>query len=307
MKIVVLSRGPHLYSTQSIVRAARRKGHYVVVIDHMYCDLVNEKGEIEIFYEGRKIKGVSAIIPRIGSSATSYGALVIRHFQHRGVYSTVKPEALLKARNKFASLQILAFNGVQVPKSILSSKAYQLDELFDELRDPPYIIKMLKSTHGLGVLKGDTKDQAIQLVEAFSNMKQKFLMQEFIEESKGTDIRAFVVGGKVVASMKRTAPEGEFRSNLHRGGRGIPVSLSEEEERTAIRSAELMGLSIAGVDMLQSSRGPLILEVNSSPGLEGIEKTTGKDIASTVINYVAKAVAERKQSPSKRRKIKRNA
>lgn len=286
MKIVILSRSTQLYSTRSLVMAGRRRGHYMIVLDHMNCDLITKNGKIDISYNGIKIKGVSAIIPRIGASATTHGSFVIRQFMNRGVFSTLTPESLMKARNKYTSLQILSFSGVPVPMSLLASNSESIGPLIDSLGAPPYIIKLLNSTHGLGVLIAETKSQAIALTNAFSAMREQVLIQEFISESKGRDIRAFVVGDKVVAAMERVAQEGEFRSNLHRGGAGYSVKLTVEEEQIALKCCKLMGLSIAGVDILRSDRGPLVLEVNASPGLEGIESVTGIDIAGQIIRYI---------------------
>lgn len=290
MKIVILSRSTELYSTRSIIKAGRRRGHYMIVLDHMNCDLYTHRGKMDIYYDGFRVKGISAIIPRIGTSSTRHGSLVIRHFMNRGVYSTLEPDALLKARNKFACLQILAFNGISVPMSILSYNFDSTISLKDKLGDPPYIIKLLKSTHGLGVLKADTEQQAQALANAFSDLRQKVLIQEFISESSGRDIRAFVVGDRVVAAMERVAREGEFRSNLHRGGVGYAVELTEDEEKIAINSCKLMGLAIAGVDILRSHSGPLIIEINASPGLEGIESAAGIDIAGEIIRFVERKV-----------------
>ncbi len=258
----------------------------MIVLDHMNCDLTTQNGYIDISYNGIQIKGISAIIPRIGASATTHGSLVIRQFMNRGVYSTLTPEALMSARNKFTSLQILSHNGIPVPRSILSSNADSIGPLLDRMGEPPYIIKLLNSTHGLGVLIAESKRQAESLVSAFNGMRQQVLVQEFVKESRGRDIRAFVVGNKVVAAMERVAQDGEFRSNLHRGGSGHIVELTELEEETALKSCSLMGLSIAGVDILRSDRGPLVLEVNASPGLEGIESVTGIDIAGQIIRFV---------------------
>lgn len=262
----------------------------MIVLDHMNCDLVVDNEQIEVYYDGFKVKGISAIIPRIGTSATTHGALVIRQFLIKDVYTTLKPGALLSARNKFASLQILSQHGIPVPLSILSSNFNSTQALVDRIGTPPYIVKLLKSTHGLGVLKAETEEQAHSLSNAFSGLNQQVLIQEFIKESSGRDIRAFVVGNRVVAAMERIAQEGEFRSNLHRGGSGHSVNLSERERKSAIEACKLMGLSIAGVDILRSDNGPLILEINASPGLEGIESVTGVDIASQIIRFVEKKV-----------------
>lgn len=293
MNIIILSRNPSLYSTDSLLRAARKKHHYVRVLDHMQCDIHIESGKPCILYKGQEINNVDAIIPRIGSSATSYGAAVIRQFESMGIFTTLKSEPLLKARDKLSCLQILAANGIGVPKSLVSNNYFSIQSMVDHVGSLPAIIKLINGTHGLGVILAETKSNAESIMEAFYKSKQKVMIQEYIKEAKGADIRVFIVNGEIVGVMKRQARPGEFRSNLHRGATSSVVSLSGMEADIAIKCTEILGLNVAGVDMLQSSRGPLILEVNASPGLEGIETTTGKDIAGKIINYVEKNVRVR--------------
>ncbi|MFN1833874.1 30S ribosomal protein S6--L-glutamate ligase [Balneola sp. MJW-20] len=307
MQIGILSRNPKLYSTRRLVEAAEKKGYDIEVIDHLKCDIVIEQDNPTIYYQGRKLDYFDAIIPRIGASVTFYGAAVVRQFEMMDVVSAVHSQALVRSRDKLRSLQILASAGVGLPKTVFTNYSREVKKLIESVGGSPLIVKLLEGTQGYGVVLAPTKKAAESMIEAFHSMKARVIVQEFIEESKGADIRAFVVDGKVVGAMKRQGKEGEFRSNLHQGGSGSLIKLSKQERAVALTAAKAMGLPIAGVDMLQSSRGPLILEVNSSPGLEGIENTTGKDIASSVINYVAKTVDERKKSPSKRRKVKRNA
>ena len=293
MKIAILSRNPALYSTQSLVRAGRKKGHYMVVIDHMRCDLFLEKNKPQIYYENDRLKGIAGIIPRIGSSVTGYGLSVIQQFEAMGIFTTLSSEALMKSRNKFRSMQILTSAGLNIPKTILSNNPYTTTELLEMLGKPPYILKLATSTHGMGVIKSDDIQNAETIVDAFYRNKNRVLMQEYIGEANGADLRVFIVDGEIVGSMKRQAREGEFRSNLHRGAYAEPISLTEQERSTALKAAQLMGLKIAGVDMLQSKRGPLVLEVNASPGLEGIERTTGVDIANSIISFVERKLKRR--------------
>lgn len=285
MDFLVLSRNPALYSTQSIVTAGRRRGHYMRVIDHMQCDLIMEKGKLEVRYEGEKIEGYHAIIPRIGNTATNYGAAVVRHFEMMGVFSTLEHESLLRARNKISSLQLLAAHGIGVPKTVISNNPYAVGESLDALGELPAIIKLENGTHGIGVILADKRKSAEAMLETFHKLKQRVLIQEFIEEAKGGDIRVLIVDGVITGVMQRQAQPGEFRSNLHRGGSSFVVRLTEEEANTAKRAAEIMGLKVCGVDMLRSKKGPLILEVNASPGLEGIETTTRIDIAGKIIQF----------------------
>lgn len=289
MNIVILSRSAGLYSTHSLFTAARMRGHYVRILDHMYCDMLLDSDGPRIIYRGEHIKDVDAIIPRIGSSATNYGAAVIRQFVAMGAYSTLDATALTHARDKMTCLQILASHGIAVPKSIVSN-TFDPDyyDYIRELGPLPVILKMINGTHGLGVILGETKSNIESIMEAMTKTRQKMMMQQFIAESKGADIRVFVVDGQIVGSMKRQAKEGEFRSNLHRGGSSEIVQVSRDEARIALQAVKILGLAVAGVDMLQSKQGPLILEVNASPGLEGIETTTGVDISGKIIEMIEK-------------------
>lgn len=286
MFIVVLSRNPALYSTQSLVRAAQKRGHYVRVIDHLQCDLVIEEGQCRVYYQNVELTDVNAIIPRIGSSATSYGASVIRQFESSGIYTTLSSDALLRSRDKVSSLQLLAKNGIQVPKTVIPSNNYTMPEMINQIEGYPKIIKLAKGTHGLGVILSKDRQNAESILESFQKVKQSVLVQEFIKEAGGADVRVLIVNDKIVGVMKRQAQEGEFRSNLHRGGTSKVIPLTDIEKQVALKAARVMGLQVSGVDMLQSKRGPMILEVNASPGLEGIETTTGVDIAGKVIDMI---------------------
>jgi len=286
MNIGILSRNATLYSTQSLIKAARRASHEVVVLDHMMCDLVSESGKPTVFYNGIDIDDLDAIIPRIGTSATTYGAAVIRQFEAMGVYSTMGSEPLLRARDKLSCLQILSAQNIGVPKTAVSNNYYSTEELMEELGGFPLIIKLINGTHGIGVILAENKKNAQSILEAFYKGKQKVMLQEFIKEADGADVRVFIVDDEIVGVMERRAAPGEFRSNLHRGGTSKVIEISEHESLIAVKAAKAMGLKIAGVDMLRSSRGPLILEVNASPGLEGIETTTGVDIAGKIIKLI---------------------
>jgi ribosomal protein S6--L-glutamate ligase len=285
MNIAILSRNPALYSTQSLVKAARRRQHYVRVLDYVNCDIIIEKDNLQISYHNEIIKNIDAVIPRIGASHTSYGAAIIRQFEMNKVYSTLGSEALQKARNKLSCLQLLAGAGLGVPKSIMSNNYMEFTRLIDKL-GMPLIIKLLNGTHGLGVILAEKKMMAESIFETFYKTKQKAMLQEFIKEADGADIRIFVVGEEVVGVMQRKAKEGDFRSNLHRGASSMVVPISDEEREAAIKATKILDLEIAGVDLLRSSRGPLILEVNASPGLEGIETTTGVDIAGKIVSFI---------------------
>ncbi len=286
MNIVILSRNSSLYSTHSLVDAARRRNHYVRVIDHMSCDLIIDSGKSKVLYNNQAIERIDAIIPRIGSTATIYGAAVIRQFESQGVFTTLHAEPLLKARDKLSCLQILGSHGIGVPKTIYCSSPYTIPYLLEEMEPYPIIIKLVTGTQGMGVILAENKANAESILEAFHTTKEKVIMQKFIKEAKGADIRAFVVNGEIVGAMKRQARPGDFRSNLHRGGTAESIKLSSEEEEIALRSVDVLGLKVAGVDMLKTVNGPLVLEVNASPGLEGIEGTTGADIAGKIIKFI---------------------
>ena len=290
MNIVVLSRNPSLYSTQAIVDAGRKKHHYVRVLDHMFCDLLIEKDQLEIYYNFQKLENVHAVIPRIGTPATSFGSTVIRQFEDMGIFTTLKAEALLKARNKLTCMQLLSGAGLGVARTGITNNLYTLPFIIDKVSTPPYIVKLATGTQGLGVILSESKSNAESIVEAFQKTEEKVLIQQFIEEARGSDIRVFVIDGQIVGAMKRQAKNGEFRSNLHRGAQSEKVVLTSEEEEVALKATQVMGLHIAGVDMLRSHVGPLLLEVNASPGLEGIEGTTQIDIAGKIIEFIERIV-----------------
>ena len=286
MKIAILSRSKHLYSTHSLFRAGLRQGHKIEVIDHTLCNLVVEKDAPKIFFEGRDLSDIEAIIPRIGASVTGYGAAVIEQFELMGVFTSVRTQALLQSRDKLKCLQKLSMAGIDIPKSFIVYNSLDLSEMLEILPPGPVIIKLLESTHGAGVIIAETHQSAMSIVEAFTKCGQKVLVQEYIKESDGADIRAFVVGGEVVAAMRRQAAEGEFRSNLHRGASSVAIKLTTEQEYIVKKAAWTMGLDVAGVDLLPSTRGHLVMEVNASPGLEGIEGTTGIGVGVAIMNYV---------------------
>lgn len=290
MKLVILSRNPKLYSTKRLVEAGEQKGHEVLVVDHTKCQIEIEKRNPKIYYNGEYLKGVDAVIPRIGASVTFYGTAVVRQFEMMKVFTAIESQALVRSRDKLRSLQILARAGVGMPRTIFTDYSKDVEHLVNSIGGAPIVLKLLEGTQGLGVILAETKNAAHSVIEAFNGLKARVIAQEFIEEASGADIRAFVVDGVIVGAMKRQGKEGEFRSNLHRGGTASIIKLSEEEENTALRAARAMGLGIAGVDLLQSKNGPLVLEVNSSPGLEGIEAATKKDIAREIIRYVERNV-----------------
>ena len=286
MNILILSRNPALYSTQSLIVAGRKRGHFVRVVDHIYCDLMIEARQNEVFYNNLPLREFHAIIPRIGSTATDYGAAVIRQFESQEIYSTLTSDALLKARNKLTCQQLLSAKGIAVPKTLLTNNMLLLPHMLDKLGSYPMVVKLINSTQGIGVILTESKKNAETTIEALQKLKEKFIIQKFIKEAKGADIRIFIVDGEIVAAMKRQAKPGEFRSNLHRGASSIQVKPTNEEAKVALKAVKILGLQVAGVDILRSNNGPLVLEVNASPGLEGIEGTTGVDIASKIIELV---------------------
>jgi len=290
MNIKILSANPKLYSTARLVEAAIARKHSVEVINHAKCDLSIEKKKPTIFYKGAEIIGTDAIIPRIGASVTFFGTAVVRQFEMKGVFTTTGSEALVCSRDKLRSLQVMSKAGIGLPKTIFTNYSKSVEEIVKQAGGAPCIIKLLEGTQGIGVILAETTKAAESVIEAFNNLQARVIVQEYIKEANGADIRAFVIDGHVVGAMKRQGKEGEFRSNLHRGGTSEVIELTDEEETAAIKAAKAMKLGIAGVDMLQSSRGPLILEVNSSPGLEGIEKATGKDIAKLIIKYIERNI-----------------
>ena len=290
MKIVILSSNARLYSTKRLVEAGEKRGHEILVIDHTKCDIIIEKKKPQIFYNGESINGVDAVIPRIGASVTFYGSSVVRQFEMMKIFTANESQALIRSRDKLRSLQILSRAGLGLPKTAFTNYSKDVEGVIDKVGGAPCIIKLLEGTQGVGVVLAETRSAATSVLEAFHGLQARVIVQEYIQESKGSDIRALVVDGVVVGAMKRQAKKGEFRSNLHRGGTAELIELSEEEENAALKAVRVLGLGIAGVDMLQSNSGPKIMEVNSSPGLEGIEKATGKDIAKSIIRYIERHV-----------------
>jgi ribosomal protein S6--L-glutamate ligase len=293
MKIAVLSRDSSLYSTRRLVEAGTKSGHQVDVIDHLRCNIMIEREHPRLFYVDKFLEGYDAVIPRIGASVTFYGTAVVRQLEMMGVFTAVKSRGITDSRDKLRSLQLLTKSGIGLPKTVFTNYSKNVDSVIDSVGGAPIIIKLLEGTQGLGVVLAENKKAATSVLEAFNGLKARVIVQEFIKEAGGADIRAFVVDGKVVGAMKRQGKQGEFRSNLHRGGTAEIIKLSPEEEETAVKAAKALNLGVAGVDMLQSSRGPLILEVNSSPGLEGIERATHMDIAGEIISYLERNVLGR--------------
>ena len=294
MKIGILSRKASIYSTNSLVEAAKKRGHEVSVIDPLLCYMDITSHHPAIHYKGKKLEGFDAIIPRIGASITFYGTAVVRQFEMMGVYCVNESVAISRSRDKLRSLQLLARKGIGLPVTGFAHSTKFTDDLISMVGGAPLVIKMIEGTQGIGVVLAETKKAAQSVIQALRSLDANILVQEFIKESSGTDIRCWVIGSKVVASMKRQGPEGEFRSNLHRGGQAIKIKITPEERSTAVRAAKIMGLRVAGVDLLRSNHGPVIMEVNSSPGLKGIEAITGLDIAGKVIAYI-----EENASPGK--------
>lgn len=285
MKIAILSKGPGNYSTKRLKEEAKKRGHEVRVINYAKCYVKVEQSKPVVRYEGKDLGEYDAIIPRIAQSYTRYGSAVLRQFEMQGIYSTATSIAIARSRDKLRTMQLLARAGVGIPKTLFASETSSFDDLIEQAGGAPLIIKVARGTHGNGVVLAETNKAAKAVMQAFFVENVSFLVQEFVKESAGTDIRAIVVGNKVVASMMRQSLDDDFRSNLHQGGEGKPIKLTEEERRTAIKAARAMGLPFCGVDMMRSSRGPLVLEVNSSPGF-GVEKVTGRDIAGKVIEYI---------------------
>lgn len=288
MRIDVLSTNTELYSTRRLMEAGVERGHDMAVVNHKRCYMNIESNSPQIHYNGSVLDKPDAIIPRIGASVSFYGAAVVRQFEVMGVYSVNESVAITRSRDKLRSLQLLSRKGVGLPKTGFANAPGDTDDLLALVGGAPVVIKLLEGTQGVGVVLAETQKAASSVIEAFRGLKANFMVQEFVKEANGADIRCFVVGDKVVAAMKRQGKEGEFRSNLHRGGSAKLEKISPEERRTAVRSAQVMGLNVAGVDLLRSSRGPVVMEVNSSPGLEGIEKATKKDVAGMIIEFIEK-------------------
>jgi ribosomal protein S6--L-glutamate ligase len=288
MRIGILSTNKNLYSTRRLVEAGKARGHEVQVINHQRCYMNITSHNPGIHYKGVAIEGIDAIIPRIGASVSFYGAAVVRQFEMMGVYSVNESVAITRSRDKLRALQLLSRKGIGLPVTGFANSPDDTQDLLDFVGGAPVVIKLLEGTQGVGVVLAETQQAAESVIEAFSGLGANFMVQEFIKEAGGADIRCFVIGDKVVAAMKRQGKEGDFRSNLHRGGTAKLIKITPEERSTAVRSANVMGLNVAGVDLLRSNHGPVVMEVNSSPGLEGIEHATGKDIASLIIEFVEK-------------------
>jgi ribosomal protein S6--L-glutamate ligase len=288
MKIAILSRNPKLYSTRRLVEAAKERGHEVRVLNTLHCYMNITSHRPSIHYKGEDLSGFDAVIPRIGASVTFYGTAVLRQFEMMGVYPLNESVAISRSRDKLRSLQLLGRKGIGLPVTGFAHSPDDVQDLIAMVGGAPLVIKLLEGTQGIGVVLAENHKAAESVIEAFMGLKVNILVQEFIKEAGGADIRCFIVGGKVVAAMKRQGKEGEFRSNLHRGGSATVIRITPEERATAIRAAQTMGLNVAGVDLLRSNHGPVVMEVNSSPGLEGIEKATGKDIAGMQIAFIEK-------------------
>ncbi|MBE7386212.1 MAG: 30S ribosomal protein S6--L-glutamate ligase [Leptolyngbya sp. SIO1E4] len=286
MRIVILSRDSTLYSTRRLHEAGDKRGHETRVIDPMRCYIDITSRRPKVLYQGKPLEDVDAIIPRIGASNTFYGTAVVRQFEIMGVFTANESQAISRSRDKLRSLQVLARQGVGLPVTGFAHSTQDIDGLIELVGGAPLVIKLLEGTQGIGVVLAETYQAAKSVIEAFRGLDANILVQEYIQEAGGADIRCFIVGSKVIAAMKRQGAPGEFRSNLHRGGSAIRVKLTPEERSTAVRAAKAMGLRIAGVDLLRSNHGPVVMEVNSSPGLEGIETATGIDIAGKIIGYV---------------------
>lgn len=290
MKIGILSRNPRIYSTHRLVKAALSRGHDVRVVNPLRCYMNITSAKPMVHYRDTVLNNFDAVIPRIGASVTFYGTAILRQFEMMGVYSLNESTSITRSRDKLRCLQILSRSGIGLPTTSYAHSTKMTEKLIDMVGGAPCVIKLIEGTQGKGVILAETKKAAESVIDGLRQMKAHFLVQEFIKESNGCDIRAFVIGDRVVASMMRRAKEGEFRSNLHRGGSAVPVDITVHEAQVAVNAAKALGLSVAGVDLLRSSRGPLVLEVNSSPGLQGIEASTGLDIAGLIIDYIEQNV-----------------
>jgi ribosomal protein S6--L-glutamate ligase len=293
MRILILSRKRSLYSTSRLIEAGQKRGHEIIVIDYLRCYMDITSKRPQVMYSGHRLRYVDAVIPRIGASYTFYGAAVVRQFEAMGVLCANDSDPIIRSRDKLKAMQILAQKGVDLPVTSFAHTTQDIDSLIDVVGGTPLVIKLLEGTQGLGVVLAESRKAATSVIEAFRALDANILTQEFIAESDGSDVRALVVGHKVVAAIKRQGAPGEFRSNLHRGGTATAVDLSRAERRAAIDAVQALGLKVAGVDMLRSKRGPLVLEVNSSPGLEGVEKASGVDVASEIYAHLERRHAQR--------------
>ncbi|HBM87629.1 MAG: 30S ribosomal protein S6--L-glutamate ligase [Parvibaculaceae bacterium] len=288
MKIALLCRNPDLYSHKRIVEAGEALGHDMHIVNHMRCYINITSSKPAIHYEGEILDGFDAVIPRIGVSATFFGTAVLRQLEVMGVYPVNESVAISRSRDKLRSLQLLARKGVGLPPTVFAHRTSEPGDILDMLGGAPVIIKLLEGTQGVGVVMGETETGAESIIQAFGGLHANILVQQFVKEANGEDIRCLVVGDRVVASMMRKGKEGDFRSNLHQGGSARPIKISPKERATAVSAAKVMGLNVCGVDLLRSKDGPVVMEVNSSPGLEGVEKATGIDVATQIITFVEK-------------------
>lgn len=293
MKLAILSRNAKLYSTRRLVEAAREQGHAVRVLDPLRCYMSIAPGAFQMHYKGRGLSGLDAVIPRIGASVTRYGTAVLRQFELMGVYSPNGSDAIARSRDKLRCQQLIAAKGLGLPLTVVGDSPDDTNDLLDMLGAPPHIVKLNEGSQGNGVVLAESKQASRSVIEAFRGLYAHFLVQEFVAEAGGADIRCLVVGGRVIAAMLRQARTDEFRSNLHRGGSASATTLDEREREAAIGAVRAVGLRVAGVDLLRTRRGPLVLEVNSSPGLEGIEAVSGLDVAGQIVHYVSRAVVRR--------------
>ncbi len=298
MKIAILSRKLSLYSTQRLVEAAKTRGHQPEVIDYLRCFMNITSHKPQVIFKGRALTDFDAVIPRIGASHTFYGTAVVRQFEMMGTFTLNRSQAISRSRDKLRSLQIMAKLGIGLPVTGCAHSTRDVEGLINTVGGAPLVVKLLEGTQGIGVVLAENRNAAESVIEAFRGLKANIIVQEFIKEAHGQDIRCFVIGDRVYASMMRKAKEGEFRSNLHRGGKAEKIKITPQERATAVKAAKAMGLSVAGVDILRSSHGPVVMEVNSSPGLEGIEKSTGKDVAGAIIEFLVKN-ADQGHSPDR--------
>ncbi len=299
MRLVILSRQESLYSTRVLFEAAQNRGHDVQVMDTLQFDIRLSRRNPELYYQGEPVGPVDAVIPRIGASITYFGLAVVRQFEMMGVYCLNESQAIARSRDKLRCLQLLSRHDIGMPPTVYTRQAEHVPDCIERVEGPPVVVKLLQGTQGIGVVLAETAMAAGSVIEAFHGLDQNILIQKFIKEAKGADIRAFVVGRKVVAAMKRQALAGEFRSNIHRGGKAKKVRLSPEYRHTALAAARVLGLTVAGVDLIESDEGPMVMEVNSSPGLEGIQKATNIDVADAVIDHIEREVTFRPRDPQK--------
>ncbi|NOD62442.1 MULTISPECIES: 30S ribosomal protein S6--L-glutamate ligase [Ruegeria] len=292
MKFVMLARNPDLYSHRRLKEAAEQRGHELDIVNTLRCYMNIASRRPEVYYDGKKLGRYDAVIPRIGASVTFYGLAVLRQFEIMGVFPLNESVAIGRSRDKLRSMQLMARDGIGLPVTTFAHDPKQTGEVLKLAGDAPLVVKLLEGTQGIGVVLADSNRSAKSVVEAFRGAKVNIMVQEFIKEAGGADIRALVVGGRVIAAMQRKGAEGEFRSNLHRGGSAQPIKISPEERSTAVRAAKTMGLNVCGVDMLRANHGAVVMEVNSSPGLEGVEKATGIDVAGKIIEFLEKNAAK---------------